>query len=90
MNVAQVSGENHHASPCASAAALPPEQNPAGHRMAEIMETNMAPSVRGFHVMRQTNKHTVNRAVVQPRPALRNKEGLGLRETASPLPGIVT
>jgi len=90
MDVAQVTGKNHHASSSPSSAALPTQQDPAGKGVTQIMEADMAPSVGGDHVLRQLTKHSVDHAVAQLPPSVRDKECLGLRERTSPLPGIAT
>jgi hypothetical protein len=88
MDVAQITRKNYYSSSNSPAAALPPEQHPAGNGVAEIMETDVAASVGRGHTSRQVNEHSVNRAVLQLLPPIRHEERLGLWEQSSPFSGI--
>ena len=83
MDVAQITRKNYDTSGGSPAAALPTQQNPAGKSVAEIMEPDVAASVGGDHVPRQANEHSVDRAVLQLLPLIRDEERLGLREQTS-------
>jgi hypothetical protein len=88
MDVAQITGKNYYPSGNSPATALPTQENSAGNGVAQIMETDVAASVGGGHILRQAHKHSVNRAVLELLPPIRHEECLG-REQGCPFSGIV-
>jgi hypothetical protein len=75
--MAQVTGENGHPTHNAASAALPPEQNPAGKRVPQIVEPDRWPRARGLQPASQLAKHHADSGISKPASPVGDKKVLG-------------